>query len=64
MAELPEVEKLLKRVLSDEMRTVVRKTRSAREAREQKNEVALLGEHLFGEVMTPAQLDLAMDEME
>ena len=30
----------------------------------EKNEVALLGEHLFGEVMTPAQLDLAMDEME
>jgi Ca2+-binding EF-hand superfamily protein len=30
----------------------------------EKEELALLGEHLFGEIMTPAQLDLAMGEMD
>lgn len=30
----------------------------------EKEELALLGEHLFGEMMTPAQLDLAMNEMD
>lgn len=30
----------------------------------EKEELAMLGEHLFGELMTPAQLDLAMNEMD
>jgi len=30
----------------------------------EKEELAMLGEHLFGEIMTPAQLDLAMSEMD